>query len=73
MSEEVRAPIEQTFSSIEQKLIGLVARGKSDTTIAEELSMSSHSVNQQLLEMGSRIGARNRLHLVTVALRNGSC
>ncbi len=52
-------------------VVQLVAIGMSNEEIAERLYISTHTVKRHLADMQQRYIARNRAHLVFIAMRAG--
>jgi predicted ATPase/DNA-binding CsgD family transcriptional regulator len=59
------------LSAREQELIGLVARGQTDTQIAAQLYISVSTVRSHLDRIRDKTGFRRRADLTRLALRNG--
>jgi DNA-binding NarL/FixJ family response regulator len=55
----------------EREVLLLVARGRSNTEIAEELSMSSATAKTHVSRLLSKLGARDRAQLVVIAYESG--
>lgn len=55
----------------ERQVIRLASRGYGSQRIADELSISKHTVENHLRQAQHKLGARNRIHLVTEAIRHG--
>lgn len=61
----------QPLSQREREVVALVARGATGREVGEELSVTSATVETHIRNAMRRLGARNRSHLVTLAiLRN---
>lgn len=66
-----RAIRTQALSPRERKLAALVAEGLSDREIARRLVVSLHTVKAQLASARKKVGAKNRVQLAVVILREG--
>lgn len=62
---------ERTVSAREVQVLALAADGLSNPEIARELGLSALTVKSHLARMTRRLGARDRAHLVLLALRAG--
>jgi DNA-binding NarL/FixJ family response regulator len=62
---------ERTLSAREVQVLALAAEGFSNPEIARELGLSALTVKSHLARMTRRLGARDRAHLVLLALRAG--
>jgi DNA-binding NarL/FixJ family response regulator len=62
---------ERTLSAREVQVLALAADGHSNPEIARELGLSALTVKSHLARMTRRLGARDRAHLVLLALRAG--
>ena len=62
---------ERTLSAREVQVLALAADGLSNPEIAGELGLSALTVKSHLARMTRRLGARDRAHLVLLALRAG--
>lgn len=62
---------ERVLSAREVQVLGLAADGLSNPEIARELGLSALTVKSHLARMTRRLGARDRAHLVLLALRAG--
>jgi DNA-binding NarL/FixJ family response regulator len=62
---------ERTLSAREVQVLALAADGLSNPEIARELGLSALTVKSHLARMTRRLGARDRAHLVLLALRAG--
>lgn len=60
-----------TLSAREVQVLALAADGLSNPEIARELGLSALTVKSHLARMTRRLGARDRAHLVLLALRAG--
>ena len=49
----------------------LVAQGLSAKQIAYELNLAPRTVDQHILNLKNKTHARNRAHMITIALRDG--
>ena len=62
---------EDALSERELEVLRGVARGRSNKIIAEELTISEHTVKNHLKSILSKLGADDRTHAVTIALKRG--
>jgi len=62
---------ERVLSAREVQVLALAADGLSNPEIARELGLSALTVKSHLARMTRRLGARDRAHLVLLALRAG--
>lgn len=56
----------------ELQIVSLVADGRSNRTIAEDLSLSATTVKNHLARIGRKLGAADRAHIVAIACRGGA-
>jgi DNA-binding NarL/FixJ family response regulator len=61
----------RTLSRREVDVIALVADGRSNQRIGEELNLSAATVKSHLARIGRKVGTGDRAHLVAFALRGG--
>lgn len=59
------------LSARERQVLSSVARGYSNKQIAEQLGVSTASVEQYRLRLSRKLGAKNRVDLVDYALQSG--
>jgi DNA-binding NarL/FixJ family response regulator len=62
---------EDVLSERELEVLRGVARGRSNKIIADELSISEHTVKNHLKSILSKLNADDRTHAVTIALKRG--
>jgi DNA-binding NarL/FixJ family response regulator len=62
---------EDVLSARELEVLRGVARGRSNKMIADELSISEHTVKNHLKSILSKLNADDRTHAVTIALKRG--
>jgi DNA-binding CsgD family transcriptional regulator len=68
----VRAPAgRQTLSAREQEILGLVARGRTNTEIASDLVLSEHTVHRHMANILAKLGASSRAAAVARANEQG--
>lgn len=65
------APRPGPLSKAEVRVVCLVADGLSNHDVAAELHLASNTVKTHLRRISQRLGARDRAHIVAIALRNG--
>ena len=65
------APARQELSVRERELVALVARGKTDAQISEQLYISVSTVRSHLDRIRDKTGARRRADLTRLALQTG--
>jgi DNA-binding NarL/FixJ family response regulator len=58
-------------SARELDVLVLVAQGLSAKEIAYELNLAPRTVDQHILNLKNKTHARNRAHMITIALRDG--
>ncbi len=61
----------RTLSRREIDVIALVADGRSNQRIGEQLNLSAATVKSHLARIGRKVGTGDRAHLVACALRGG--
>jgi DNA-binding NarL/FixJ family response regulator len=66
-----RAVILAKFSPHERDVLLLVAQGRSNYEIADELSLSHGTVRRQLAGIGRKLGTGNRAAMIAAAFRAG--
>ena len=71
LAEELISPAPHKYGEDERQLLAALAHGKSDTAIAAELILSPKNVRAAIANLQTRLKARNRLHLISMALRDG--
>ena len=59
------------LSERECDVLALVARGMSNAEIAEELTVSAHTVKSHVQHLLGKLGLRNRIHAVIYAFESG--
>jgi DNA-binding CsgD family transcriptional regulator len=59
------------LSERDRTLLAHISRGLTDAQIAEELHLSPEALRGALRRVVEEMGARNRTHAVTLALRTG--
>lgn len=59
------------ISAREADVLVLVAQGLSAKEIAYELKLAPRTVDQHILNLKNKTHARNRAHMITIALRDG--
>ncbi len=62
---------EDALSERELEVLRGVARGRSNKIIAEELTISEHTVKNHLKSILSKLNADDRTHAVTISLKRG--
>jgi len=62
---------DEPLSNREIAVLGLVANGKSNKEIAQEMSLSDETVKAHLKNIFSKLDVNDRTHAVTVAVRRG--
>jgi DNA-binding NarL/FixJ family response regulator len=67
--ERLRTPPEEVLSTREIEVLELVAQGKSNPDIAEELWISETTVKSHMMRIFEKLGVTDRTAAVTVALR----
>ena len=67
----MRSPAEETLSSRELEVLGLVAEGASNSDIAGRLHISQATVKSHLIHIFGKLGVSDRTAAVTVALQRG--
>ncbi|MET0474795.1 MAG: alpha/beta fold hydrolase [Mycobacterium sp.] len=68
---EVREPEEVLLSAREREVIALVARGRSDREIAEQLVLSPHTVHRHVANIRRKLSSSTRTAAVAEAGRRG--
>lgn len=61
----------EILTPAEMDMLRLIARGRSNEELCEELLISDHTRSSHLTSILSKLGARNRAHAVALALRRG--
>jgi DNA-binding NarL/FixJ family response regulator len=69
--EKVRSPDRDELSPREAEVLTLVAQGKANKEIAHALRLSEATVKSHLLHIFEKLGAADRTHAVTIAVRRG--
>jgi DNA-binding CsgD family transcriptional regulator len=59
-----------TLTEAERRITGLVATGLTNRLIAEELTLSSHTVDAHLKHVYTKLDIHSRVELTVVALRH---
>ena len=65
------APSYETLSAREREILRLIAKGRTNKQIAEELSFSVRTVERHRSSIMNKIGLQNRAELVAYAVRQG--
>jgi two-component system response regulator NreC len=65
------APSYETLSAREREILRLIARGRTNKQIAEQLSISVRTVERHRSSIMNKIGLQNRAELVAYAVRQG--
>lgn len=68
---KMRAPAEEQLSSREVEVLQLVAEGKSNSEVAQQLHISQATVKSHLVNIFGKLGVSDRTAAVTAALRKG--
>jgi DNA-binding CsgD family transcriptional regulator len=55
----------------EMEILGLIARGLTNTEIAERLFLSSHTVKTHINRISAKTGSRDRVAAIAYAQRHG--
>jgi len=66
-----RGPFRDGLSQREIDVLGLLARGQTNQQIAEQLSLSVHTVRAHLRSVMQKLGARNRVQAAAYAVNHG--
>lgn len=66
-----QAPSYEALSSREREILRLIAKGRTNKQIAEELSLSVRTVERHRSSIMNKIGLQNRAELVAYAVRQG--
>ena len=69
--ENGRAPSYEQLSPREREVLRLIAKGRTNKEIAEQLSLSVRTVERHRSSIMTRIGLQNRAELVAYAVRQG--
>lgn len=70
-AEEAFASEQPPLTKTQQDILGLVALGRRNGEIAEALSIPRKKVSNHVSDLLLRLGAKNRPHAVTIAVREG--
>jgi DNA-binding CsgD family transcriptional regulator len=62
---------QRALSPREEQVLAMVAGGLSEDAIAEILYLSPFTVKSHMKHVMMKLDARNRVHAVAIALRNG--
>jgi DNA-binding NarL/FixJ family response regulator len=62
---------DDALTSREVEVLGLIAQGNSNKAIADELSIADETVKGHVSSILSKLGANDRTHAVTLALKRG--
>jgi DNA-binding NarL/FixJ family response regulator len=62
---------EETLSPVEVRVLHLIADGNTNKQIATQLSVTEDAVKGQVRNILSKLGANDRTHAVTIALKRG--
>lgn len=60
-----------TLTDREREILGLLARGLLNVDIAEQLSISVHTVRNHVANMSAKLGAHSKLEVLAIAVRDG--
>jgi DNA-binding NarL/FixJ family response regulator len=71
LMDQVRAPAQERLSAREAEVLALVAKGLANKQIARSLHLSEATVKSHLLHIFEKLGAADRTHAVTLAVRRG--
>lgn len=71
LMERVRSPEPEGLSARETEVLTMVAKGLANKEIARSLRLSEATVKTHLLHIFEKLGAADRTHAVTLALRQG--
>ncbi|NUR06854.1 MAG: response regulator transcription factor [Nocardioidaceae bacterium] len=55
----------------EREVLGLLAQGMSNAAIAEEISVSVHTVRNHIANLSAKLGAHSKLEALSIAVRDG--
>ncbi|PTQ12335.1 helix-turn-helix transcriptional regulator [Sphingomonas oleivorans] len=64
-------PIKPTLTERERQILTMMARGNSAKEVALALSVSPRTVESHVDHIRLKIQARNRVHMITIALKFG--
>jgi len=69
-------PLKKSLSEVKVtakniRLMQLVAKGKTNRQIAKSLGLSEQTIKNELVSLFLKLGATNRTHLATIAIKNG--
>ncbi|MCE1247133.1 MAG: response regulator transcription factor [Firmicutes bacterium] len=59
------------FSDVENQIIILLSEGYTNQEIGEQTGLTERQVRTQLTEIGKKLGAKDRTHLVAIAFKTG--
>ena len=62
---------EETLSPAEVRVLSLIADGNTNKQIATQLSVTEDAVKGQVRNILAKLGANDRTHAVTIALKRG--
>jgi len=63
--------MDETLTAAEISVLRLIASGNSNKQIADELSTTEESVKSRVKSILSKLGANDRTHATTIALKRG--
>lgn len=55
----------------EQEVLNMLAQGLSNAAIAEELTVSVHTVRNHIANLSAKLGAHSKLEVLSIAIRRG--
>lgn len=67
----VARPDGEPVTRRELEILGMIAGGRANREISDALGVSEHTVRAHLRNISRKLGARNRLQAVTIAIRLG--
>jgi DNA-binding NarL/FixJ family response regulator len=64
---------EPVLTPREEEVLGMLARGLSNAAIAEELTVSVHTVRNHIANLSAKLGAHSKLEALAIAVSRGLC
>jgi two-component system response regulator DevR len=66
-----RGAVQPALTEREREVLALVAEGRTNAAIAEELTVSVHTIRNHVANLSAKLGATSKLEALAIAVRDG--